>query len=81
MGEISDYYRDIQMDYEFELESKKDELFNKFRWKQDIFWTTMKGEKINIKDLAPDHKQNIIKMLEKGDRYDKEEWLIILNNI
>lgn len=78
MGDLADYYRDMDLDYEFEIQTKRDNLFRKFINKQEIFWTTISGDKINIKDLTPSHKQNIINMLEKGDRWDKEEWLIIL---
>jgi len=76
MGDIADYYADLAMQVEFELQ-QIDEYYNNIHFndllkeyvKGKLHWVTKDGQQILIKNMTDSHLLNSIKWLNKIKQY------------
>lgn len=72
MGDIADYYRDQELEMEFNPPKS---------WTDDgkyTFWRTRDGSKIHLKDMTTSHIKNSIAMIKRNHGW-REDWLEPLN--
>lgn len=85
MGDIADYYRDIEYENIFDDEVFNDEHYNgiwtKYK-KGKLFWTTKAGSSILVSKMEESHLVNTIKHLEKKEETNLavDEWLDVLKD-
>jgi hypothetical protein len=73
MGNISDYYRDLDM--EFNIAGYESSVINK-RLKSSPIWITKSGQRIRLCDMEDSHLINSINMVNRSGR--NESWFNIL---
>lgn len=75
MGDMAEYYQDLEWESQFGDE-QYDLHYNGIHYKNllilyfqgNLFWETKKSEKIRIQDMDKKHLLNTIKFLNKTDR-------------
>ena len=65
---MADYYMDLAMDAEFELEQRAKDVY-RFYENGTLIWETKLGDKLLITEMSDKHIVNSINMLIKKDKY------------
>jgi len=68
MGDMADYYMDLAIDAEFELERRAKDVY-RFYEEGTLTWKTKSGDKLLITEMSNKHIVNSINMLTKKDKY------------
>lgn len=68
MGDMADYYMDLALDAEWELERRAKDVY-RFYEDGTLTWKTKDGNKLLISEMSDTHIVNSINMLIKKDKY------------
>ena len=66
MGEIADYYFDMALKEEYELEIDAERVYDAYE-KGTLVWKTRGGRKILVNDMSTQHIKNVISFLIKNN--------------
>lgn len=72
MGDISDYYREIELEYHHKPLKDKKIKKEEYKW-----WVQKDGNKIKVKSMTISHLKNSIKLILKNKDW-RQNWLIPL---
>jgi len=68
MGYIADYYTNLSLDAESELQAKAEEIYEGYK-KGALVWKTKNGNKILVSNMTDSHIKNSINFFSRNKDY------------